>query len=204
MHRRLILVLLLAVVVLALMVSVTAQIESDKKGNKTAVTLSTSDDYAVLVAVIARYYERSDRPIIIEEFLTPCAISSNFLRDTEKLIEPLRLAKMHNDCFLKPKQGIDVKRFKDKYRFIPIKDGYYEKFFKGKDCTSGWKDFYKTYPRSQGYVRFSRVGFDEEGEFAILEFTYVKGCLEGEAHLFIMRKVNDNWQVANDSILWVF
>jgi hypothetical protein len=200
---RLIFVLLAIFVAVTLFERVTAQVASDERSSKAIARLSESEDYTVLKAVLAQYYKDSSRPIVVEEFLAPCEVSSNFLRNTEKLIEPLRLAKMHNDCFLKPKLDVDVKQFGSKSRFVTIKNSHYRRLFVGRDCEDGWRDFYKHHPGSQGYVKFSRVGFDDEREFAILEFTYAKGCLDGEGHLFIMRKVKDNWQVANDSMLWV-
>jgi hypothetical protein len=167
--------------------------------------VSTNDDeYTVIASIINDRYADTKRPIIVEEFLAPCTVSSTFLRDTENTIDSLRLATMHNECFLKSKELINPKRIKNSRQLTPIKEGQYTKFFEGGDCEIGWKAFYKKYPRSQGYVKFSRVGFDERKEFAILEFTYVKQCLDGEGHLFILKRVDGKWQVAIDAPLWMF
>lgn len=160
-------------------------------------------EYQVLTAIVAKYYKDSGGPIVVDEFLQPCPDSSHFQGDTTKLIEPLTLAKMNNDCLLGGRRSLDIKRFKSKHRFKLIRDGEYGTYFKDRDCEYGWADFYSRYPKSQGYVSFSRVGFDESGEFAYLQFVYVAGCLNGEGHLFIMQKVDEKWQVAADSQLWV-
>ena len=176
---------------------------ADREPRNAASRYSDQDrGYKVLTAVVARFYKDLERPVLIDEFLDPCPDSSHFQGDTTKLIDPLKLAKMNNDCLLGVRQAVDLKRFQSKHQLKLIKDGEYGTYFKDRDCELGWTDFYRRYPRSQGYARFSRVGFDESGELAYLQFIYVAGCLNGEGHLFIMRKVDEKWQLAADSMLW--
>ncbi|MGB7207176.1 MAG: hypothetical protein WBD27_00815 [Pyrinomonadaceae bacterium] len=196
--------MLLAILALVTFFGAKAQ-SSDASGPESgAVRSSFDDDYSVIASIISGHYRDSKRPIVIEESLDPCTVSSTHLPNTESTIETLRLVKMHNDCFLKPKELVNAKRFKTAHRFIPIKNGLYNKFFAGGDCEIGWKAFYKKYPGSQGYLQFSRVGFDDKKEFAIVEFAYTKGCLEGEGHLLILRSVDGQWKIVIDAHLWMW
>lgn len=160
--------------------------------------------YEVLTAIIAKYYKDSTAPIVLDEFLEPCLDSSYFQGDTDKIIDRLGLAKMNNDCLLIPKEKVDVRLFTSPHRFVVIKHGGYREFFADRDCEVGWSDFYDRFPGSQGYVKFSLVGIDAKREFAYVGFTYVKGCLDGEGNLLIMRKLTKGWEIAADSSLWVF
>lgn len=191
------------VVLLAFVLSGWVSAQNPRQGIDLSVSEIRKARYEVLTTIISDYYKNSTAPIVIDEFLEPCLTSSYFQGDTDKIIDRLRLAKMNNDCLLIRKEKVDVRLFTSPHRFVVIQAGDYHEFFEGRDCEVGWKDFYKRFPRSQGYVKFSLVGFDETREFAYVGFTYFKECLNGEGHLFIMRKVNKRWEVAADSMLWV-
>lgn len=69
---------------------------------------------------------------------------------------------------------------------------------------NGWMGYYKQFPRSQGVVTFSRVGFSPDGMQALFFYKNVCGELCGEANYAVMQKHNDGWQVEKEINMWVY
>ena len=65
-----------------------------------------------------------------------------------------------------------------------------------------WEIFGQKYPKSDGFVRFSRVGFSSDNKQAIIYFTRYCGvtCASGEFLFFIKEK--DKWIKKGKSLLW--
>lgn len=81
---------------------------------------------------------------------------------------------------------------------IPV-DTQYEllpssEIFRSERGQTGWDDFYRRYPSSDGYYWFSAVGFNSERTRAIVKFNHLCGslCGSGEPHFF--QKKNGKWK----------
>ena len=161
----------------------------------------SSAEYEIISTILERYKYDTKVPVVINENLEPCSAPTHGFLTADKLISRIDLETIYNDCTLK--KGSDVDRSRLRRNLVLINGDDYKNVFKNRDCEIGWKAFYKKYPRSQGYVKFSRVGFDREMKFALVEFSYVKECLNGEGHFFLMKRDNDQWKIVDDAHLWM-
>ena len=158
-------------------------------------------EYGVISSIIERYKYDPKRLLVFDESLKPCSAPIR-LGATDLGLSQLELEAIYNDCALKESAKVDAAQLRQATR--PIKKTDYQSFFEKRDCEMGWKAFNKRYPNSQGYVGFSRVGFDKDKNFALVEFAYVKECLNGEGHQFLVRRSSDGWKVVKEASLWMF
>jgi hypothetical protein len=65
-----------------------------------------------------------------------------------------------------------------------------------------WTDFEAKYPGASGFVTFSRVGFNADGDEALAEMGYRCGDLCGAGGLYILVKEDGNWKVQETLMVW--
>ena len=162
---------------------------------------STRMEYDVIALVLERFKYDPKRMLIFDDILKPCSARVRVGTDGTGLSK-LELEEVFNDCASKENAKVDGTQLRRAIRPIPESD--YRSFFDQRGCEIGWKAFYTKYPKSQGYVRFSRVGFNKDKNFALVEFSYVKECLDGEGHLFLMRRNSDGWKIVSETSVWMF
>lgn len=102
--------------------------------------------------------------------------------------------KVHDLCTVNSKFGDP-----NAYRIIPKSE--LEKFFRKNN--DGWKDFYQKYPKSAGYWEFSRPGYNQANDEALLYVSHSCGWLCGTGHLYLLSKQNGHWVVKNRVMLWI-
>jgi hypothetical protein len=66
-----------------------------------------------------------------------------------------------------------------------------------------WEFFYQLFPTSNGLITFSRIGFNEEKNEAVLYFHHGRDYLDGEGSYIFMRKINGHWKILCKARLWV-
>lgn len=59
------------------------------------------------------------------------------------------------------------------------------------------------YPGSYGYLIFSRVGFNRTLDQAVIYVGNVAGPLMGSGDIFLMEKVNGEWVIKEQFMLWI-
>jgi len=64
----------------------------------------------------------------------------------------------------------------------------------------GWTDFYKRYPDSDGFIAFSRAGFDTAGKQALVYMEHGCGSLCAEGYYVLLKKNIDRWRVVDKKI----
>lgn len=94
----------------------------------------------------------------------------------------------------------DVFSLKSNYRLISREQ--LNLFFKGSNG-GGWKKFHETYPDSDGYAGFSRVGFNGKKDNAIVYFEYSCGGLCGSGYYLTLNKKKGHWEVSSRKMVWV-
>jgi hypothetical protein len=67
---------------------------------------------------------------------------------------------------------------------------------------SRWTDFEAKYPGASGFVTFSRVGFNADGDEAIASMGYRCGDLCGAGGLYILVKEDGSWKVQETLMVW--
>ena len=65
-----------------------------------------------------------------------------------------------------------------------------------------WTDFQAKYPGASGFVVFSRVGFNADGDEAMASIGYRCGDLCGAGGLYILVKEDGNWKVQETLMVW--
>jgi len=84
-----------------------------------------------------------------------------------------------------------------------LTDNEYKDIFKYKTLELGWEKYYKKYPKSNGIIGFSRVGFNTNYNEAFVYVEYLCGALCGRGfharlHLGVL-----GWEVKVFEQLWV-
>jgi hypothetical protein len=78
-----------------------------------------------------------------------------------------------------------------------------EKLFPPGMPEKGWKAFYQSYPKSNGYLTLSRVGFNKDRTEALVNTGWMRGALTGEGHYFLLSKRNGEWRVERSAATWM-
>jgi len=67
---------------------------------------------------------------------------------------------------------------------------------------SQWTDFEAQYPGASGFILFSRVGFNADGDAALANFGYRCGDLCGAGGLYLLVKEDGAWKVQETLMVW--
>ncbi|MBU0496126.1 MAG: hypothetical protein KKA73_13700 [Chloroflexi bacterium] len=67
---------------------------------------------------------------------------------------------------------------------------------------ASWTDFEARYPGASGFILFSRVGFNADGDEALVDMGYRCGDLCGAGGLYLLVKEDGNWKVREALMVW--
>jgi hypothetical protein len=67
---------------------------------------------------------------------------------------------------------------------------------------SRWTDFEARYPEASGFILFSRVGFNADGDQALADMGYRCGDLCGAGGLYLLVKEEGTWKVQETLMVW--
>jgi hypothetical protein len=90
---------------------------------------------------------------------------------------------------------------KEKYVLVEYRE--VEKLFDNPDLDEAWKEFYRRFPASNGYIVLSRVGFNHEKDQALVYMAWMCKSLCGEGKLMLMSKRDGKWKVEKHYTVWV-
>ncbi len=65
-----------------------------------------------------------------------------------------------------------------------------------------WTDFEAKYPGASGFILFSRVGFNADGDEALADMGFRCGDLCGAGGLYLLVKEDGNWKVQETLMVW--
>lgn len=65
-----------------------------------------------------------------------------------------------------------------------------------------WKTFREKY-KTFGILNFSRAGFNDKRDKAIVEFGYQTGWTGGDGHFYLLVKKNDRWKIKKKVRSWI-
>jgi hypothetical protein len=68
---------------------------------------------------------------------------------------------------------------------------------------TAWTEFEADYPGTRGMVSFSRVGFDANGDTALVTMGFVCGDLCGSGGLYLLVKEQGTWKVQQALMEWI-
>ena len=165
------------------------------------------EEYAVYSALIERMYIRKEVELIVISRQT-----SAYSSDPGKLVETLdRVRKAMPG--LKPETVADFqsknnqsslleKLFDLKAKVALISSDEVEQFF-GRGG-GWWEAFYKRYPKSQGLLTLSQVGFNAEKNQALVYVGNQRGGLDGGgSYILLTREEDDDWVIADSAGMWI-
>ena len=66
-----------------------------------------------------------------------------------------------------------------------------------------WGEFAKKFPNSAGLISFSKVGFNNQHDQALVYVGLSCGWLCGEGKYVLLKKVNGKWAIQKEQSLWV-
>jgi uncharacterized protein YkvS len=67
-----------------------------------------------------------------------------------------------------------------------------------------WDEFYERYPKSNGIMTFSRVGFNSQFDEALVYIGIQSHFKDGAGYYVLLEKLNDGWIVGETTLAWVF
>ena len=97
-------------------------------------------------------------------------------------------------------------RFSTKSQYVLLSKKAWEGIFKvggSYDYESGWKKYYEKYPKSRGYISFSRAGFNKSKSEAFLYFEHWCGSLCASGYFISLRKRAEKWSVNDIVMIWI-
>lgn len=121
-----------------------------------------------------------------------------FYEELQKSSDEL-LAETITDFRAKNKQAQRLKsRFDVKVKYVLVSAEEIDGFFKEVDgetnrVMDGWKKFYEKYPKSGGFVNFSRVGFNSDKTQALVYQSHSCGGLCGGGSYLLFTKKSGVW-----------
>jgi hypothetical protein len=160
------------------------------------------EEYAVYSALITQKFVRGDTRLMVITDPTCCNQEDLDVWRLKEL-EPLSPDTLTN---LKEanKQGTHLKRaFTLSVAYVLVDYNQIEELFAPMVLDEEWKKFYSLYPKANGYLRLSHVGFNKDFTEALLSTGWMRGEREGEGKYFLLSKVEDKWRVQRSVGTWI-
>jgi len=75
--------------------------------------------------------------------------------------------------------------------------------FDGTDLDENWETFYSIYPEASGFIKLSRIGFNDSSTLAVFKMGHYFFSLGASGYLVFLKKTDNQWTVENLIIIWV-
>lgn len=175
------------------------------QNNFIALPDSLSEEYKVYDVLINSIYVASDVKLIVIEDSTGVSTYREGLETTMVYI------KRHFDALEQLTINNFIKKNVQRYRLgswfclkvkftIITREEIKKIFWRGR----GWDEFYEIYPNSQGILRLSRVGLDNEVSQAVVYVGNQEHWLAGKGYyVFLVKDNKERWKVKDKVMIWV-
>lgn len=161
------------------------------------------DEYEIYAVLAKEWFGGKDfRTITAIREVNGCMGATRNIDPEHTKIPQLKFAQITADCLDKTPAQLTAKRLTAGKKVILLSRKEMKALF-ADDCETGWKKFYKQYPKSTGQIYFSRVGFDDERKFAALSFGFQRECLFGEGYVIFLEKAAGGWRTIYKHSTWV-
>ncbi len=164
----------------------------------------SAEEYAVYSALISEEYIKEKVKLVV--IANPTFGES---RSKEKmdyfldLLPHLSGETLDNYLAINSKPYRLSKSFSLKAKYVIVEYPETEKFFENPDFDEAWKDFYRRFPASNGYIALSRVGLNHAKDQALVSMSWMCNQRCGEGKLVLMVKRDGRWKVENRHLMWV-
>jgi hypothetical protein len=168
------------------------------------------EEYAVYSAVISKLYLKKGVRLVVLTTPTCCEVTHDIRTEAPVYFkqftppEPAPLDETLTSYVERNEKPVDLRRslgLKIKYKIVPYKG--IDELFDGVELEEDWKTFYRMFPHSNGYMRFSRVGFNLTRDEAFVTTGWMCGSRCGEGRYILLRKKNRIWRVESSVLRWV-
>jgi hypothetical protein len=156
-----------------------------------------TENYAVYSTILADFKVKQGEYLMVNDYTSQGLIAeqTDFAKEYPNLSQPMIddfRAKMHTRRELENKfERPDEVRIFDEATSLP----------RGK--ANFWEGFYKLYPKAQGFITFSDIGYNAERTTALVSVAYGCGGLCGHGSFFVLSKSNGRWKIEREIDLWV-
>jgi len=75
--------------------------------------------------------------------------------------------------------------------------------FDSQNVNNNWQEFYRRYENAVGYIKFSRIGFNDDQTQAILEAGHLYGSVGGEGSIIYLVKQRGKWVIKDRRMTWI-
>jgi hypothetical protein len=164
-----------------------------------------AEEYAVYSAIIQTRYIDTQQPALIvisdqtdlDYFTGELSEHLNFVRQGL----PDLADEIAADFEIQNKQPRPLKPlFTISVNYVFISPQEIRTTFKKQD---GWDIFYAKYPNAQGFMHLSGVGFNSQMDMALVYVDNMRYALAGEGHYVLLKKVNGQWTVQGQTMVWI-
>ena len=168
------------------------------------------EEYAVYSEIISKHYIKAGVQLVVLTTPTCCEVPADIKDDVMVRFKEIERAAVLpseqtlEDYVRRNRTNVSVRKsFKlnVKFQIVPYKR--IEGLFDMVELEDDWKTFYRRYPRSNGYMRLSRVGFNQTLDEALLSTAWMSGSLSGEGGYVLLRKKDGRWNIATSVVTWV-
>ncbi len=164
-----------------------------------------AEEYAVYSAIIqTRYIDIQKPALIVITDQTGLDYFSGELGEHLKFIGqglPDLTDEVSADFEVQNKQPQPLKPlFTISVKYVFISRQEIQTTFKRQD---GWDIFYDKYPNSQGHMHLSGVGFNPQMDMALVYVGNMRYTLAGEGNYVLLNKVDGQWTVQGQTMVWI-
>ena len=169
-----------------------------------------SEEYAVYSAIISKNYLKDGISLVVVATPTCCEVSKGQLDQVMPRFrysvraEPLPAPETLDSYVERNRKDVALRnsfKLNVKLQIVPYKK--IERLFDMIELEEDWKTFYRIFPHSNGYIRFSRAGFNRAGDEAFVSTAWMCGSLCGEGRYVLLRKKDGWWNVETSVLTWV-
>jgi hypothetical protein len=163
-----------------------------------------AEEYAVYSALINQEYAGPDIERIVIRDHTGVSAHPSLQEELARVSKQMRDgpdSAMVADFSTKNAQEHPLTNsFQAKVPCVLISQQELEAIFRGR---GGWDEFYKWYPKSQGEMTLSRVGFNAKRDRALVYVGNQSHWLAGAGYYALLEKENGVWRVRDKVLVWV-
>jgi hypothetical protein len=164
----------------------------------------SDEEYAVYSSVLREQFvsERTQVVVIVNQTTgippysgTPDA---NYFRRASSAVSQVTI----DDYLTKNNQTHPLSdRFNTRVRRVLFDNAEFHRLF--RDVTKGWEEFYRRFPNSGGFIRFSRVGFNVERTQALVYVEHGCGGTCGAGRYLLLAKREGVWRIEGAYMAWI-
>lgn len=188
--------------------------KNEKEEEEIQFTLKTSDviddvDYQIYSLVLTETQAESKQPIVFQTSSKGMSISEDIGSDSYVNFLKSEIPNLDLTVFTNYRRiNASTVNFENKFivnsKTVKLLGEEELNFiFSVPDVNGGWEKFYTKYPSSNGYTRFSRIGYNTDKTMAVLEIGNFYASLGAEGAIVILKKENAAWKIVKIQMTWV-